>query len=77
MIPLWPEPIRPPRRWTPRCQDCGRRIWSPAALRPRYGRLLGDTCHRRRRAQQRRLTLRITFTPPGHIPGQLDLLETT
>lgn len=87
--PLWPEPVpepepAPPRRkrgWVPRCEasGCGRRIWSSKALTRRFGLLLGDTCYRRRareaRRAGRRITIRITYTPPGDIPGQTDLLE--
>lgn len=70
-----PDPPRPRRRWIPRCDDCGRRIWSVSALRRRFGLLLGDTCHRRRARAARRLVLRIRVTSPGHIPGQLDLTD--
>ncbi|MFI9558841.1 hypothetical protein [Nonomuraea endophytica] len=75
--PLFPDPDPPPRRrrWTPRCEDCGRRIWSTAALVRRFGRLLGDTCHRRRARAARRLVIpiRIPVRDPGHIPGQLTI----
>lgn len=77
MIPLFPAPDRPPtpRRWLPRCDDCGRRVWSTAALRRRFGRLLGDKCHRKRARAARRLVLRIRVTDPGHIPGQTTIPE--
>lgn len=73
---LWPEPDPPPepKRW-PRCDDCGRRIWSPAALRPRHGRHLGSHCYRKRVGNRQRLVIRIAYTPPGDIPGQTELTE--
>lgn len=78
--PLWPEPElpRPRKRWAPRCDDCGRRIWSTAAIRRRFGLLLGDTCHRRRVRAARRLVIpiRIPVRPPGDIPGQLTIHDT-
>lgn len=70
-----PPPTR--RRWVPRCDDCGRRIWATQSLYRRFGLLLGGKCHRKRARAARRLVLRITVRPPGHIPGQLDLTEDT
>lgn len=72
-LALWdPTATSPRRRWVPRCEDCGRRIWSTAALRRRFGRLLGGRCHRKRARAARRLTIpiHITVRDPGHIPGQ-------
>ncbi|WP_327088548.1 hypothetical protein OIE66_40575 [Nonomuraea sp. NBC_01738] len=77
--PIWPDLPRPRRgrRWTPRCDDCGRRIWSAEALHRRFGLLLGDTCHRRRVRAARRLIIpiRIPVRPPGDIPGQIAITD--
>jgi hypothetical protein len=73
---LWePSTVAAPprRRWIPRCDDCGRRIWAREALTRRFGRLLGGRCHRRRVRAARRLTIRIRIADPGHIPGQLTI----
>lgn len=75
-LAVWDPPAPPRRRrWVPRCEDCGRRIWAPAALRRRYGLLLGGGCHRKRRQAARRLTIPMTITvrDPGHIPGQVEI----
>lgn len=81
-IPLWPDLDPPPRRrrrWQPRCEDCKRKIWAASSLVRRFGLLLGGGCYRKRRRElrqsQQRITVRISFTPPGDIPGQTDLLE--
>lgn len=73
-----PAPPRRRRRWVPRCQDCGRRIWSSAALRRRFGRLLGGGCYRKRVRAARQLTIPMTIVvrDPGHIPGQTEIEET-
>ncbi len=79
-IPLWPDPKpRRRKRWTPRCDDCGRRIWSARALIRWRGLLLGGQCYRKRKRALERLAIpvRITVNPPGDIPGQTDLLEIT
>lgn len=72
-LPIWDPPATPRRRrWVPRCADCGRRIWAAAALRRRYGLLLGGGCHRKRARAARRLTVsvHVVVRDPGHIPGQ-------
>lgn len=79
MIPIWEDPDPPPersrRRWVPTCDDCGRRIWSPRALRRRFGSHLGSGCYRKRAELRRRITIRIAYSPPGDIPGQLEIQE--
>ncbi|WP_250575452.1 hypothetical protein [Nonomuraea sediminis] len=69
---IWDPPALPPRRWLPRCADCGRRVWASTSLHQRFGRLLGGRCYRRRAREQRRLhvTMTIPVRPPGDIPGQ-------
>ncbi|WP_327587059.1 hypothetical protein OHA25_08610 [Nonomuraea sp. NBC_00507] len=76
-LAIWELPA-PPRwrpRYVPRCEDCGRRIWSQAALRRRFGRLLGGRCHRKRARAARRLIVPMTIVvrDPGHIPGQAEI----
>jgi hypothetical protein len=80
-LPLWPDldpPPRPRRRkWQPRCEDCKRKIWAADSLKRRFGLLLGGGCYRKRRRAEKRVVIRITYSPPGDIPGQTDLLEST
>lgn len=72
-LPIW-ELAAPPRRRRRqlRCEDCGRRVWSTAALRRRFGLMLGGGCYRKRAQAARRLTIPMTIIvrDPGHIPGQ-------
>jgi hypothetical protein len=72
-LPLWDDPDEPdepaPRRWKSTCDDCGRRIWSADALRPRFGGHYGSKCARRS------LRLATSRRAAGDVPGQLALDE--
>lgn len=61
----------------PRCDACGRRIWSPQALTPRLGgRLLGSHCYakaRRTSARAAAFVAAFHIPPPGDIPGQAEI----
>ncbi|NJP93932.1 hypothetical protein HCN51_31610 [Nonomuraea sp. FMUSA5-5] len=75
-LTVWDPPAPPRRRrWVPRCEDCGRRIWAAGSLTRRFGRLLGGRCHRKRARAARRLTIpvHIVVRDPGHIPGQIEI----
>lgn len=78
-LAAWDPPMpQRRRRWIPRCQDCGRRVWAPSSLSRRWGRILGGGCYRKRVRASRRLTIpvHIVVRAPGHIPGQTEINTT-
>ncbi len=79
--PLWDDDPDPParsrRRRVPRCDDCGRRVWSHDSLRVGPdGRRRGDKCRRKlaRLTPRVRLALgRVRRMAPG--PDQLTITD--
>lgn len=75
-LAAWDPPAPPRRRrWIPRCQDCGRRVWASSSLRRRWGRILGGGCYRKRAQAGRRLTIpvHVVVRDPGHVTGQIEI----